>query len=155
MVYDIDGTVIQEFAPEQTESGFCFLEEFEELEEVDYSAPLLDFSPCLGPASGKDFRTEVIVRFSKDREPFRVELSHSVETTLPFIAGLTSFKVLRAILEIYDESGSLVYREVSDAGNAPGSVVVIPSDVEGEELLLLADDVRILEYRLDGGSSGQ
>ena len=92
------------------------------------------------------------MRFSKNREPFRVELSHSVEITLPFVAGLASFKVLRAILEIYDEAGSLVYREVSDAGNAPGSASVIPSDVEGEELLLLADNTRILAYRLNADS---
>ncbi len=104
-----------------------------------------EVEPC--PMQEETHSVERMVRFDASAEPYRIEASYSYRSTLRF-AGFGTSTATRCILKIFDGAGALVYHEVINSASAPGSLVVIPSDVEGAELLLVGDDTRILAYQL-------
>lgn len=90
------------------------------------------------------------VRFDVGGGAHRVELTYSLERYdwTDFNSAGTAYYPKRTILMIYDPNGYLVYHEVLDSKSGPGSFAVIPSEVEGAEVLLLADDSTVFAYSL-------
>jgi hypothetical protein len=95
----------------------------------------------------------VSVRFVRDEDPFVVEFAHSFERVEwgDFVQAGGYYNVTRAVLKIYDPSGELVYHEVMATKTGPGSFTVIPSDIEGEEIFLVADGPRVYAFRSTDG----
>jgi hypothetical protein len=144
-LYEIDGTRV--FTLPWDEETFC------PVEGVDHQLAPIE-NTCSSTA-WDDWNTPTLgtpVRFLLDAEPFAVELSHSKIFT-PAIMGGGWGESVRTILKVYDGEGALVYHEVIDSRSGPGSFAVIPSDVAGAEILLVAENTRILAYRL-GKSDG-
>ncbi len=136
---DAEGQVVASLTP--NEWGYCGAQN-----TVSYWEDRL-IDPCEKPDATDTVVREV--RFTSDAEPYRVEVSYSYQTRAQTpVAGAILSIPLRAALRIYDPGGALVYHEVIASGSGPGSIAVIPSDVEGQELLLVADDTRILAYEL-------
>lgn len=84
--------------------------------------------------------------------PHRIEISYSfvervIENCTPLFFSCSTDYPIRSIVRIYSEEGELVYYEVLDSGSRPGSYVTASSNIEGEEVFLLADDDRILAFR--------
>ncbi|MEE9270910.1 MAG: hypothetical protein V3V49_11695 [Candidatus Krumholzibacteria bacterium] len=153
-LYAPDGTEVGSLLPSDT--GYCFGD------RADFGREVM-FEGC---PTDREFEVEPIdVQFRSNAEPFRVEFAYSFELVYwselwSFLSGPppsgsgaiytgrgTYHNTTRVILKIHDGSGALVYHEVLASGSNPGSFTVIPSDVEGEEILLLVDDSSILAYR--------
>lgn len=95
-------------------------------------------------------------------EPFNVQLSagsaaHRIDFSYSFeryewndflVSSGTRYNPKRTILKIFDPNGALVYHEVLGSKSGPGSFTVIPSQVEGAEVLLVADDSTVFAYTL-------
>lgn len=141
---EIDGTVVGKMEP--NEHGYCGAG------RVDYVEPFRTIGSC---AATRGEATVLDVRFQADRPPFRVQPSYSInEEGFAFLlAGFIRHHARRTILRIYDPDNRLVYHEVIASASGPESMAVIPSDLEGEEILLVADNQQILAYRfgVDGG----
>ncbi len=141
-LYDPSGNIVGHVSPDR---GYCG---WEDVAYVD------DFylSPC---AYQEQTRTNVrLVRFDQETESFTVTVSYSYRSMWSTGGVGPTFEVTRAIIQIHDSGERLVYHEVLDSASGPGSIAVIPSDIEGQELLLVADDTRILAYELRSGTDG-
>ena len=138
-LFDIDGTQVGRFGGD---SGIpCDFVGF------DYAEPFTTVGSC----DTADAEAETLhVRFAADREPFRVEPSYSINLIIVVagFGGFSAHEATRTILRIYDPDDKLVYHEVIETESGPGSITVIPSEVDGEEILLVAEDTRILAYRI-------
>lgn len=90
------------------------------------------------------------VRFSPGSEPYRVEMAHSFARYdfHDFVTAGSRYDPKRTILKIVAPDGALVYHEVLGSKSGPGSFVVMPSQVDGAEILLLADDSVVWAYSL-------
>ncbi|MCH8881360.1 MAG: hypothetical protein IID34_15950 [Planctomycetes bacterium] len=142
-LYDIDGTLVGTLPTD--ENGEC------NPEEVDYGAPLIDANcPPEGLAEFPEefVRLEELVRVTADSDPYRAEFTYSIEIDYPYVNGPIGYRSHRTILKIHDPTDELVYHEVIATESNPGSFLVIPSDVPGEEVLLVADGTRIVAYFL-------
>ncbi len=89
----------------------------------------------------------VSVRFDAAQPRFRVKFEYSYRVQYPFVAGFPTVTTMRAIMSIYHDNGELEYQEVLNSSAGPGSFLRIPSDIEGEDMLLVAENARILAYR--------
>ncbi len=60
----------------------------------------------------------------------------------------------RTIVRLYDPDGTLIYHEVVDnpSGSIAGQVLIVPSDVPGQDTLLVVNGDEILSYRLPAES---
>lgn len=90
------------------------------------------------------------VQFDVQRDVFRVEVTYSFERYEfhNIVSAGSRHNTMRTVVMIYDQDGSLVYHEVLDSKSGPGSFAVVPSEVEGAEVLLLADDSTVFAYSL-------
>ncbi len=148
-VYDIDGSVVTRLDTDESWPGYC------PVEEVEYGRAAIESQSCMVEIFGffdEPVEHEIPVQFAVKQEPFLVHLSYSIDSEPPPLAGLFSYQSTRTILRIFNAEGTLVYHEVLESVSTPGSAAVIPSDVPGEELLLLADGTRILAYFLGENS---
>ncbi len=93
------------------------------------------------------------VRFQADQANLRVEFANSARVECcAFGFGSADYEVIRTIIRVFEpsasgDSESLVYEEVLENGDGAGSFVVIPGAVVDTEVLLVADDARILAYQ--------
>ncbi len=145
-VYDIDGSVVTRLDEDEGIPGYC------PVEEVEYGRPPIESPSCTVEFFAffdEPVEHEMPVRFAVGQEPFLVHLSYSIDSEPPPLAGLFSYQATRTILRIFNPEGTLVYHEVLESASTPGSAAVIPSDVPGEEVLLVADGTSILAYSLD------
>lgn len=90
--------------------------------------------------------TVVDVQFTADRDRFRVEFDYTI-VEQPKILRCSFYRARKTIMKVFDENNRIVYHEVMASPSGRGSIAVIPSDVEGEEMLLVGDGDRILSYR--------
>lgn len=142
-VYDIDGSVVTRLEEDEGIPGYF------PVEEVEYGRLPIESQSCtVSFFIDEPIEHEMAVRFAVDQEPFLVHLSYSIDFDPPAVAGPIPYQATRTILRIFNPEGRLVYHEVLESASTPGSAAVIPSDVPGEELLLVADDARILAYFL-------
>jgi len=137
-IFDLDGTEVGQI--DGDEYGNC------RHAGVDYGEAFETLGTCASEGKAETLH----VRFAADREPFRVEPTYSIDSIgTTVVCGFSlDTHATRTILRVFDPDDILVYHEVIESASPPGSITVIPSDVEGEEILLVADDTRILAYRL-------
>lgn len=142
-LYDRNGNEVGTLEPGKW--GSCRWDDYDPLNAInlDSCAPVQDTRSV-----------ERSVRFEHDRPLYRVELSYSYRSESVLVLG-RAWIPTHCVIRIFDADGTLVYHEVLESASAPGSITVIPSDVEGEEILLVADDARILSYRFTESPEGE
>ncbi len=143
VAYDIDGSVVTRLDTDESWPVYC------PVEEVEYGRPAIESDSCARKHFAileEPIEHEFEVVFVAGQPSFRVHLSYSIIAKPGFVY---LYEATRTILRIFNPEGTLVYHEVLESASTPGSAAVIPSDVENQEILLLADDSRILAYQLD------